>query len=190
MKTPKSFWNIPNILSLYRIVIFPFILFLIISKRDQLFIVFLLINLFTDILDGFIARRFNMQTEIGAKLDSYADIGTYILAFLGVFIFKWDVIKPDKLILIIFFTFYCTTLLYALIKFKRPASLHLYLFKTTGYLQGTFIGVLFLIGYFQWLFYLALCVGILACIESMIFITILKEPKSNVKGLYCMFKKR
>ncbi|WP_371412031.1 CDP-alcohol phosphatidyltransferase family protein [Sphingobacterium sp. HMA12] len=30
-----------------------------------------------------IARLFKLQTEFGAKLDSVADIGTYLMAFMG-----------------------------------------------------------------------------------------------------------
>ncbi len=80
--------TIPNILSAYRIFTFPLILFFAINKQENLFVVFLIINLITDILDGLIARAFKIQTEFGARLDSIADIGTYILAIVGILIFK------------------------------------------------------------------------------------------------------
>ena len=51
---------------------------------------FFAINLITDILDGFIARRFNMETEFGARLDSLADIGTYAMAFIGMIVLESD----------------------------------------------------------------------------------------------------
>lgn len=41
----------------------------------------LFINLATDILDGFIARRLKWESELGARLDSLADLGSYAMAF-------------------------------------------------------------------------------------------------------------
>lgn len=77
--------NIPNILSFYRILSFPFVLYFALSKQENTFVILLAINLVTDILDGFIARRFNMQTELGARMDSIADIGVYISAICLIF---------------------------------------------------------------------------------------------------------
>ena len=74
--------TIPNILSLYRLFAFPFIMLMIILKLQLLFAIFLVISLNTDVWDGFIARRFNQQTAIGARIDSLADIGVYIAALL------------------------------------------------------------------------------------------------------------
>jgi cardiolipin synthase len=80
--------NIPNILSLYRLISFSFGIYLVITEQEYFFVWLICINLITDILDGLIARAFNLQTEIGARIDSLVDIGTYILAIMGVFIFK------------------------------------------------------------------------------------------------------
>jgi cardiolipin synthase (CMP-forming) len=79
----KSLINVPNILSFYRIITFPFILYFILTGRENLFAIFIIINLVTDVLDGLIARAFNLETEFGARLDSMADNFTYVLAILG-----------------------------------------------------------------------------------------------------------
>lgn len=188
MKNSEPFWTIPNILSLYRMAIFPFILFLIFRRNESLVAIFISISLVTDILDGMIARIFKMQTSIGARLDSWADTGTYILAFVAIYLFKWDVIKKDWLILVVFFVCWILSYAIVLIKFRGLIGLHTYLFKITGYLQGAFIVILFLFGYYAWLFYLCLCAGALACIEEIIIISLIKEPMSNVKGLYWLVK--
>src|SRR3546814_12982871 len=81
MATAKeNSWNVPNALSAYRILALPFIIHSIVTGDKQLFITLLSVNLITDILDGLIARVFRLQTELGAKLDSLADIGTYLMA--------------------------------------------------------------------------------------------------------------
>jgi cardiolipin synthase (CMP-forming) len=131
----EKFWTIPNILSLYRIVIFPFILYLIISRNEGLFAIFITISLVTDSLDGIIARVFKMQTQIGAKLDSCADVLTYLLAFLAMYIFKWNDLKFYKLPIIIVLAAYLLSYVIMFLKFRHIIGLHTYLFKVTGYIK-------------------------------------------------------
>ena len=141
-------------------------------------------------LDGIIARTFNMQTEIGAKLDSWADTGTFICAFLAIWLFKWEEVRPHKLMLLIFFGVWLLSYVVVLVKFRGLIGLHTYLFKITGYIQGAFIMLLFISGFYAWLFYLSLGVGTLACIEEIIIISMIKKPMSNVKGLYWILKNK
>lgn len=180
----ERFWNIPNTLSLYRLLVFPLILWLIITGRQDLFAIFIAISLFTDFLDGIIARIFRQQTRIGAKLDSWADTGTFICAFIAIWLFKWDLIKPHAWIWWLFLAAWIFSYLVVLIKFKGLIGLHTWLFKITGYLQGVFLVCLFVFDFYPWLFYLSLGVGIIACIEEIIIILLIRRPISNVKGLY------
>jgi cardiolipin synthase (CMP-forming) len=186
--TTERFWTIPNILSLYRIIIFPFVLWLILSNNEKLFAIFITISLATDILDGLIARTFKMQTNIGVKLDSWADLGTYILAFIAIGLFKWQEIKPHSLMLYVFAGIMALSYIVVFVKFRGLIGLHTYMFKITGYLQGAFIVSLFLWGFYLGPYYICLIWGTLACIEEIIIILILKQPKSNVKGLYWVVK--
>lgn len=186
--TAEKFWTIPNVLSLYRIIIFPFVLWLIYSKNENLFAVFISISLVSDFLDGFIARKFKMQTNIGARLDSWADLGTYILAFIAIGLFKWEEIKPYSWILYVFAVIMALSYIIVFVKFKGLIGLHTYMFKITGYIQGAFIIGLFLFGFYLVPYYICLFWGVLACIEEIIIILILKEPRINVKGLYWILK--
>ena len=187
--TNERFWTIPNILSLYRIIIFPFVLWLIFSKNENLFAVFITISLITDFLDGFIARRFKMQTTIGVKLDSWADLGSYILAFIAIGLFKWQDIKPHFPMLYVFAGVMALSYLVVFVKFKGLIGLHTYMFKITGYMQGAFIISLFVWGFYLLPYYICLVWGTLACIEEIIIILLLKEPRMNVKGLYWILQK-
>ena len=66
--------TIPNILSLFRICLIPFIVCLYFV--DQSYFAagcVLLLSGLTDIVDGFIARKFNMISNLGKVLDPIAD---------------------------------------------------------------------------------------------------------------------
>lgn len=182
--------NIPNILSLYRIFIFPVLLLLIYSGHEKMFVLFISLNFITDVLDGFIARRFNMRTETGAKLDSIADIGTYIAAFYGVFEFRMDFVREHAFGLAAFVSLYILSFLVTIIRFGRICGLHLYSFKLTGYLQAAFLVTLFYYGSVEWFYYLMITAGCWANIEEMIIFLMLKEPQTDVKGLYWILKNK
>lgn len=190
MARDKNIYTVPNLLSAYRIVTFPLLLYFILSGREQVFAVFFAISLLTDILDGWIARTFNLQSRLGALLDSWADTGVFILAFLGIWFFRWPDIKPHSLILFVYLGMWFLSYVFVFIKFHGLIGMHTYLFKVTGYLQGAFFMILFLWGFNPWFFYIAIGWGILACVEEIIIIFILKTPRTDLKGLYWVLKSK
>ncbi|QEK39079.1 CDP-diacylglycerol--glycerol-3-phosphate 3-phosphatidyltransferase [Candidatus Nesciobacter abundans] len=63
----------PNLLTIFRIFVTPFICLLIIFKMKLLSAVLFLIACISDFLDGFIARKYKSKTSIGQHLDPMAD---------------------------------------------------------------------------------------------------------------------
>jgi cardiolipin synthase len=69
----NSLLNLPNILSLLRILLIPvFLVLMIQGKVMEASAVFFFAG-FTDVLDGFAARLFHQKTKIGALLDPAGD---------------------------------------------------------------------------------------------------------------------
>lgn len=64
---------IPNILTVTRFLLIPFILHFLVNDEFILAIVFLTLSGITDILDGTIARKFNFITNFGKLIDPLAD---------------------------------------------------------------------------------------------------------------------
>lgn len=183
-------WNIPNILSLYRLCSFPLLLYVIFTHHQSLFVWLFSINLITDILDGFIARTFNMQTETGAMLDSYADLGSMILAIIAIYEFKWDDFSDNLIPFFTFLFFYFLGVIYAFVKYREIPSFHLYSFKFMGYIQGSFLFVLFVFGFYKIYYSLVMYLGVLACIEELVLIYMLPKPIHNIKGIYWFLKNK
>lgn len=75
-RTEVIIMNIPNILTIFRLILVPvFVLVYFSSLTYNLYLallVFLVAGL-TDIVDGFIARKFKMITKLGQVLDPFAD---------------------------------------------------------------------------------------------------------------------
>jgi cardiolipin synthase len=80
--------NIPNTLTLARIVLVPLVVWLIITHENlAAFVLFLLAGL-SDAADGYLAKRYGWRTELGAYLDPIADkallVSIYVtLGFAG-----------------------------------------------------------------------------------------------------------
>ena len=186
----ENILNVPNLLSFYRLVISPFLLYLVLSGHEKLFAVFFCISLITDVLDGNIARIFKLQTRFGAALDNLADISTYILAFIGMFIFKWNDINPHAWIFYLFLIVLLLSYIVAYVRFHKIPGLHLFTVVTSGYAQGIFIFILFASGFYAWLFYTAVILGIVGYIEKIIVLMRLDDIRPGVKGLYWLIREQ
>ena len=86
----KKFITIPNIISFFRILLIP--LFAIVYFKDEIenhylwsFIIIVLSGL-SDIVDGFIARKFHMVSDLGKVLDPIADKLTQAVVLLCIVI--------------------------------------------------------------------------------------------------------
>lgn len=77
------FKHVPNLLTMLRFVLIPFI-FLGIIKEDYIntFII-LTISGISDILDGYIARKFNFITDFGKLIDPLSDKATQVCVLLA-----------------------------------------------------------------------------------------------------------
>lgn len=65
--------NVPNVLTLIRLLLVPvYVIYFACGQKMAALIVFLLAS-FTDLLDGRIARKFNLITDFGKLMDPFAD---------------------------------------------------------------------------------------------------------------------
>ena len=79
----KEIRSIPNLLSILRIALIPFVLYYYLNGKVIVAGVALIISALTDAADGFIARRFDQSTELGKILDPIADKLTQLCVAFG-----------------------------------------------------------------------------------------------------------
>ncbi|MBQ4537364.1 MAG: CDP-alcohol phosphatidyltransferase family protein [Lachnospiraceae bacterium] len=122
----------------------------------------------TDVLDGIIARATKSTSELGAKLDSIADLTFYTVMLIRIFPILWERLPIDVwymvgAILVIRLIAY----LVAAVKHKTFSSSHTYLNKCTGgmvFAVPYFINRSFAVGFCR-----AVCiVAIIASLEELI----------------------
>jgi len=88
--------NLPNSLTIARIVIIPLFIIAVIYKRYDYALYMFIVAALTDTLDGFIARLTNQKTALGTFLDPLADkfllITSFIVFSMNGWLPKWLVI--------------------------------------------------------------------------------------------------
>ena len=80
--------NIPNILTIIRFILIPFIYISVLSKHFLTALIIFTISALTDVLDGYIARKYNYITDIGKLIDPLADKLTQIWLLLSLALLK------------------------------------------------------------------------------------------------------
>lgn len=93
----RDIWTIPNLLSLFRLILIPVYIYIYLTARDQSQYILagciLAVSCLTDMIDGKIARRFNMITTLGKMLDPLADKLTQLALTLCLSM-KYPVLYP------------------------------------------------------------------------------------------------
>jgi len=114
--------TIPNLLSLLRLIMIPQLMWLYLEKQDlPATAILLVLSGATDVLDGIIARKFNMISEFGKAFDPVADKLTQIAMLYCV-----GTTHPEVRFL----------LLMLIVKEFITGIMSLYSIKKTGQVQG------------------------------------------------------
>ena len=189
--TPKQAWYVINGITLYRIIAAPFLLVLLFTKQYDIFKWLLAVSFFTDLIDGYLARKFKVASILGTKLDSIGDDLTVLVGLIALFVLKFEFIKQHVIIFIILLVLFLVQVTYAFIRYRKLTNFHTYLAKTAALLQGVFLILVFftkepsLI-----LFYAATIVTMVELMEETILIHLLPKWQANVKGIYWVLKNK
>ncbi|MBK8142023.1 MAG: CDP-alcohol phosphatidyltransferase family protein [Chitinophagaceae bacterium] len=193
MSSPKhqlSYYVI-NGITLYRTVTAPLLLLLLFSGHYDLFKWLLVVSFFTDLIDGYLARKFNVTSIMGTKLDSIGDDLTVAVAVIGLFVIFPDFIRQEKWVFIILLVFFLLQTVSAFIRYGRMTNFHTWLAKTAALLQGVFLLLTFFMGKpILPLFYTAVTITLLELAEEIILVYVLPVWEANIKGLYWVLKRK
>jgi len=111
----KDIFTIPNLLSLLRLLLIPVIVILYVKAYHYASVALIVLSALTDIVDGWIARHFNMTSDFGKFLDPVADKLTQV-AMLSCLVIRypWSITLVGLLIVKEIFQF-----VYGLIVLKK-----------------------------------------------------------------------
>jgi len=187
--THKQAWYIINGITLYRTIAAPFLLELLFTKQYEVFKWLLSVSFFTDLVDGYLARKFKVTSILGTKLDSIGDDLTVLVGLIALFVLKLEFIKQHVIIFIILLVLFIVQTTYAFIRYRKMTNFHTYLAKTAALLQGVFLILVFFTDEPSLiLFYAATIITMLELTEEIILVNLLSQWQANVKGVYWVLK--
>jgi CDP-diacylglycerol--glycerol-3-phosphate 3-phosphatidyltransferase len=126
--------NVPNALSLSRLIFLPVLVVLVQLDKRSAFLAAYIILGSTDFFDGWVARTFNQKTELGKKLDSFVDIFFYLASAWFIYKLYLDYLLPNMLLLKIFFALFVLSFIVSGFYCGKPIMMHTFLLRLNGVL--------------------------------------------------------
>jgi CDP-diacylglycerol--glycerol-3-phosphate 3-phosphatidyltransferase len=178
--------TIPNLLTLFRIIAAPFLLLVAYNGMQKAFYIIFILMLLSDAVDGIIARLLNQTSQLGAKLDSYGDILTYLTAPLAIWWLFPQIVEREKYYIIFAIVIYILPAIVALFKFRQLVSYHTWITKISAFLMSFGVVILVLFNSSE-LFHIATFFLIIETIENIAITSILSVPKSDVRSFWHVY---
>jgi CDP-diacylglycerol--glycerol-3-phosphate 3-phosphatidyltransferase len=187
----KSSYYFVNAITFYRLFSAPVLILLVIENQYEFFKWMLAVSFFTDAIDGPMARRYQVTSIFGSKLDSISDDLTIAAGMIGMYVFKRDFIIEHLTLLFFLLALFIIQMLLAMARYGKVSSFHTYSAKLAAVLQGLFLlAMFFLATPMEWLFYVAVGATAMDLVEEIILVLILPEWKANVRGIFWVMKER
>ena len=186
--TEQSRLTLPNMLTGFRFIAAPVLLWLAWQGYGIAFMMLLAVAFLTDLLDGLAARLTGQVSPFGATLDSWADVIIYLTIAIGCW-WLWPDVVYRELVFVGLIVASCLLPAFAgFSKFGRFTSYHTWGVKIAAASMGLTLYVLFLGGP-AWPFRLAAVICLLAALEEIALTLLLSEPESNVRSVWDVLKR-
>ncbi len=185
----KDIVNIPNSVSFLRILMAPVLFYFALTQQPHWFIGVLLFAEFTDVLDGFLARKLNQITKMGAHLDSWGDFVIYSTIAICAWLLWPDILQRE----IIYFSFivlsFTLPAFIGVIKFHSFTSYHTWSVKIA--VAITVVGYILLFTEIaEWPFRLAALFCLYAAAEEIAITLLIQHEHVDVRSFSQALKYR
>lgn len=172
--------SLPDLISLLRLALVPVAMLLAWRHQAHIYFWVLLLALATDMVDGFLARRLGIATEVGARLDSYADLALFLTTPVCLAWLFPAVLWAHRYLLGGLVGVYLLACVAGYAKFRRLTSYHTYGAKVSAVLLGAAALGLFWLPRVEWLLYPAAVAAMLSYAEEIAITLTLPRWTANV----------
>jgi CDP-diacylglycerol--glycerol-3-phosphate 3-phosphatidyltransferase len=181
--------TVPNLLSCVRFLSIPVLLGFAWFGYPRAFLGVLIVSLLTDGVDGYLARKLNQMTDLGAKLDSWADMATWLVLPFCAWWLRPEVLREEAVWLVVGIGAYLGSILLGFAKYHRLISYHTWGAKALAWLVGAAVLVFFANGP-GWVFRIVMPVVALSAVEEMAMTILLPTRQTNVPTFWHALKLR
>jgi CDP-diacylglycerol--glycerol-3-phosphate 3-phosphatidyltransferase len=189
MINKKDFLSPPNIVSIVRILMSPVLLWLAWHQKPSLYMLALFFTLFTDALDGFLARTLNQETQLGARLDSWGDFIIYTTLVIGAWWLWPEIVIEEVIPVLLIIISFTVPVIVGLIKFRTLTSYHTWSVKI-AVLVAVVSYVVTFSDWARWPLYVAATVAVIAAVEEIAITLVMRHEHADVRSVWHALKYR
>lgn len=183
-----SRWTLPNLLTGFRFVAAPGLLWLAWQGQALGFMLLLAMVFLSDLLDGIAARLTGQVSEFGAALDSCADAVTYLTIAVCCGWLWPDIVARELVYVVMIVGGFLLSAAVGWFKFGRFTSYHTWAVKLAVASMGCGLYILFFGGP-AWPFRAAAVLCLYAALEEVGVSVFLAKPESDVKSIWHIMKR-
>lgn len=181
--------TLPNKISIARIVLTPFLIWIGWNRQAALFLVLLALLLISDFLDGFLARRLHQETRLGSQLDTAGDVLMTVCAIAGGWLLWPERVEAERVFFLSVLGLLGLSGLVCLIKYRHFPTYHAWSAKISTAVAGTGVWILFA-GITPWIFRIAIGVLAFSAVEEILITLILPSWRPNVPSVFHALRER
>ena len=174
--------NAPNLLSTFRLASVPVLLALAWKGATGPFLVLFGLGLLSDVLDGVVARRFDLESDFGARLDQWADFALWGCFPLGAWWLWPEIVRREAVYVAIAVVCLLLPTFLAYLKYREVPGYHTWSAKLSSVLMGISVPLL-LIFDVAWPFRIAALWQIACAIDELGITWLYEECRHDVPSV-------
>jgi len=153
------------------------------TGATQAFLVLFALGLVSDVLDGVVARRFGLESEVGARLDQWGDFALWGCLPLAAWWLWPDVLRREAAYALVAIVCLLLPTAVAYAKYREVPGYHTWSAKTSAVLMG--IGVpLLLVFDVAWPFRVAALWQLVAAVDELGITFVLPSCQHDVASVF------
>jgi CDP-diacylglycerol--glycerol-3-phosphate 3-phosphatidyltransferase len=173
----------PNLITRVRLAASPGLIVLALLGQPHLLVAWAVALVFTEWLDGFLARGWRSETEMGARLDTVADAFFYSSLVVGVFVLRPQLIGREFIWIASAIVSYACSCFASWLKFRRLPSYHTWAAKGAWVIVG--IGaVCLLMEWSVWPLKISMVWVVLTNVEAVAITLVLPASRVDVPSVW------
>ena len=161
----------------------PVLFYLAFTQQPNWYFGVLLFAVFTDIVDGFLARTLNQITEMGSHLDSWGDFVIYSTMAICAWILWPDIVKRELPYYIVMALSFTVPVFIGFIKFHSFTSYHTWSVKLAVFISVVAYFLLFS-ELIDWPFRVAALLCLYAAIEQTIITMLIHHVHVDIRTVW------
>jgi CDP-diacylglycerol--glycerol-3-phosphate 3-phosphatidyltransferase len=183
-------YSIAEWIPFLRLVSVPFIVVFVLLDWRTFAGMAYLVSFSSDALDGFVARRFNMESDRRGRLDSIADEFLLAAGVLAFYRFETAFFQAHLGLILVILSLYVFQLVFSLIRYGTFSSFHTISARAAAVVQAIFLTSIFFFAPPLWLFYTMIILSAIELLEENLLIAMFPTWRAHVNGIYWVMRER